>query len=124
MRTPVRVTVLLSTIALLFHFIGPTDAVACGKERWKVKTGGDVDAKQVDVSAIHKTRISAMRSWPAPNHLPPNTRVAPYELQVWSVDATLTQFIKEMDGDLHLVLADDSGHTIIAEIPDTFFLPI
>jgi len=118
MRPQIRISLLLSTIALLLHFIGPTDAFACGKERWKIKTGGDAEAKQVDLSAIHKTRISAMRSWPAPNHLPTNTRVAPHELQVWSVDATLTQFKKETDDDLHLVLADDSGHTIIAEIPD------
>jgi hypothetical protein len=117
MRTPARAMVLLAALTALIHF-GPTDVFACGKERWKVKTGGDVDAKQVDLAHIHKTRISAMRSWPAPNHLPASTRIAPQELQVWSVDGTIKQYKKEDDDDIHLVLTDDSGHTMIAEIPD------
>ncbi len=94
----------------------------CGKERWAVKTGTDRDAQQVDTSVHNVTRIAAMRSWPAPNQLPATTRIAPYELKVWVVDATLKAYKVEDDprtgdSDYHLVLADDSGNTIIAEIP-------
>jgi hypothetical protein len=71
---------------------------------------------------INHTRIAAMRSWPAPDVLPANHRIAPYELKVWTVDATLTAYKVEDDpntgdSDYHLVLADESGNTIIAEIP-------
>lgn len=94
----------------------------CGKERWSVKTGTDSDAQLIDMSVHNQTRVAAMRSWPAPDQLPANKRIAPWELKVWVVDATLKAFKMEDDpktgdSDYHLVLADDSGNTIIAEIP-------
>ncbi len=57
-----------------------------------------------------------MQSWPAPDHLPATKRIAPYELKVWVVDATLTSYKVEDDpntgdSDYHLVLADESGNT-------------
>ena len=87
-----------------------------------MKIGIDSDAQQVDMSVHNVTRLAAMRSWPAPDHLPSTKRIAPYELKVWVVDATLTAYKFENDpetgdSDYHLVLADESGNTIIAEIP-------
>ena len=94
----------------------------CGKERWAVKTGTDSDAQQVDVTTQNVTTIADMRSWPAPAHLPSTKRIAPHELEVYVVEATLTAYKMENDphtgdSDYHLVLTDESGDTIIAEIP-------
>jgi len=94
----------------------------CGTERWPVKIGTDDDAGLVDMSMHNVTRIAAMRSWPAPDVLPQTRRVPPNELKVWVVDATLTAYKVQDDpntgdSDYHLILADDSANTIIAEIP-------
>ncbi len=94
----------------------------CGKERSAVKTGTDNDALLVNVAVRNITRIAAMRSWPAPDFLPPTKRIAPYELKVWVVHTTLTGYKLEDDpntgdSDYHLVLADESNNTIIAAIP-------
>ncbi len=91
-------------------------APSCGVERWSVKTGTDADAFQVG-SIPQSTTIATMRSWPAPSATPANSRVAPYETTVWTINATLTQYKLESDSDYHLVIRDQSGNTIVTEIP-------
>ena len=88
----------------------------CGVERWSVKTGTDPDASMVDLTAMTPTTIATMRSWPKPTSIPDDKRIAPYETTVWVVNATLTQYKLEEDSDYHLILRDDEGGTIIAEI--------
>jgi hypothetical protein len=92
-------------------------AQSCGVERWSVKTGTDADAGAVALNAPQSNTIVTLRSWPAPNPIPPNTRATPYETTVWVINATLTQYKLESDSDIHLVLQDASGLTMIAEIP-------
>ena len=92
-------------------------AQSCGVERWSVKTGTDADASLISLSTTQPNTIATMRSWSAPNPIPANNRVAPYETTVWVLNATLTQFKLENDSDIHLVLQDASGLTMIAEIP-------
>ena len=48
---------------------------------------------------------------------PQNGRVAA-ELLTYRVTATVTAAINEDDGDIHLVLRDDLGSTMIAEAPE------
>ncbi|HST28124.1 MAG TPA: PPC domain-containing protein [Rudaea sp.] len=91
---------------------------SCGVERWSVKTGTDADVGSVNLSVSQSNDIVTMRSWTAPNPIPPNNRVAPYETTVWVLDATLTEYKLENDSDYHLVIKDASGNTMIAEIPD------
>src|SRR5512146_590888 len=91
---------------------------SCGVERWSVKTGTDADVGLVNLSASQSNDIVTMRSWTAPNPIPANNRVAPYETTVWVLDATLTEYKLENDSDYHLVIKDASGNTMIAEIPD------
>ena len=90
----------------------------CGVERWSVKTGTDADAGLVNVNSTSPNTIVTMRGWTAPSPIPANNRVAPFETTVWVLNATLTQYKLETDQDYHLVLADASGNTMIAEIPD------
>ena len=88
----------------------------CGVERWPVKTGTDPDATSVRRNII-PTSIANLRSIPAPRPLPQASRVAPVEETIFSVPATLTAFKEEDDSDYHLVLSDEAGRTMIAEIP-------
>ncbi|HXO22141.1 MAG TPA: hypothetical protein VOA87_19660 [Thermoanaerobaculia bacterium] len=93
-------------------------AMACGVERWSVKTGTDADAGRVNLSSTSSNTIATMRSWTAPSPIPSNNRVSPYETTVWVLNATLTEYKVENDEDYHLVLADSSGKTMIVEIPN------
>jgi len=91
---------------------------SCGVERWAVKTGTDADRALINLNSTTNSTIAALTALAAPSTLPSNNRVAPTETTVYRVTATLTEFKLEADSDYHLVLADTSGHTMIAEIPD------
>ena len=93
-------------------------ATACGVERWPVKTGTDADTSKVDRSGAVASTVAAMGALPKPTTLPDANRIVPTETTVYSLSATLTQYKIEDDGDVHLVLSDTTGHTMIAEIPD------
>lgn len=89
---------------------------SCGLERWAVKTGTDPQAAQVDLTQVTDTTVAALGAIAAPPVLP-GTRIAPVELTVYRVRATLTGFKMEADSDYHLILTDGTA-TMIAEIPD------
>jgi hypothetical protein len=93
----------------------PVEGRACGVERWAVKTGTDPEAKSVNVADVHDTTIAALDALPRPSD--PTTRVPPVETTVYRVHATLTYLKLESDSDIHLVLSDGAGHSMIAEIP-------
>src|SRR5262249_49253577 len=90
----------------------------CGTERWSVKIGTDPDAGKVDLTNPVFGSVNRLCTWPKPNSLPPNNRIAPFETRAYVVMATLTQYKKETDQDYHLVLKDGGGNSMIAEIPD------
>jgi hypothetical protein len=114
MRVFRRVWLLLGLIFL----VSPATVFAqCGVERWSVKTGTDPDAGLVNLNSSSNTTIVALRAPAAPNPIPANNRVAPWETTQWVLNATLTQYKLESDSDYHLVLSDASGNTMIAEIP-------
>ena len=108
----VAVTFLFQTLAL---------GQRCGVERWSVKTGTDSGASQVDMGNAQPTTIADLIALPAPSPLPTDTRFAPTEDTVFVVNATLTDFKLEGgahgDSDYHLVLMDEQGNTMVAEIP-------
>jgi hypothetical protein len=112
-----RLVLALAVLSCSASFL-PGELEACGVERWSVKTGTDADAGLINLSSTSSNTILTMRSWTAPNPIPPNNRVAPYETTVWVLNATLTQYKLETDQDYHLILSDASGNTMIAEIPD------
>src|SRR5947199_10780943 len=104
---------------LLIASLAPPDLLAqsCGVERWSVKTGTDPDVGLINLSSSTANTIVTMRGWTAPNPIPANNRVSPFETTVWVLNATLTQYKLESDSDYHLILSDASGNTLIAEIP-------
>lgn len=89
-------------------------AAQCGKERWSVKTGSDPDSGQVNLSSPQTAAITDLT---ALNNPSPMARLAPTEDTVFVVNATLTDYKLESDSDYHMVLMDDQGNTMIAEIP-------
>jgi hypothetical protein len=93
-------------------------ASGCGVERWSVKTGTDAAAAQVNMTA-QDTTIATMRALPVPAGLNSNSSrfVNSAEGQLWRLTGvTLTQYKLENDSDIHLVLADSAGATMIAEL--------
>ena len=92
----------------------------CGVERWSVKTGTDPDALLVDLNSSTITTIlnlASLAAPPDPPGPPLNARIQPTETTVYILNATMTLYKKETDVDYHIVLQDDSGNTLIAEIP-------
>jgi hypothetical protein len=53
-----------------------------------------------------------------PGSYPTNNRIYPYELHTYQVTTYVTQYVLEADSDIHLVLKDSAGHSMIAEIPN------
>jgi len=93
--------------------------IGCPVDRYAVRFGRDYDANLIDLSAVTPTTVEAMRSWPTPSLIPPANRISPYETTVLILEATLIEYLQErsLDGsDYRLVLADESGKTIIAKI--------
>jgi len=94
-------------------------ATGCGVERWPVKTGTDADRYKVKTGTTIETTISYLRSRPKPSSYPNNNRIVPVELTRYHVSsATLTQYKIEADGDIHLVVKDSAGRSMIAEAPN------
>ena len=90
---------------------------ACGTERWSVKTATDDDRHRV-VASPRDVTVRYLRNRHTPSSRPQTGRAAPVELTTYRVHARLVEYVREADGDYHLVLADRAGRTIIAEIPD------
>jgi hypothetical protein len=97
--------------------VTPELVSAAVHERWAVKTGADADAQALTSQSPTGTTIAALRALPVPAFLPPDGRSDGAEKTVWELTATLQAFQSESDGDYHLVIADDQGNTMIAEIP-------
>lgn len=90
----------------------------CGEERWQVKTLMDQDASKINF-APQTTTVGWLVSQPAPGSLPQDSRIAPIEMQTYSVHANLVGFKLERDHDIHIVISDleNPSETMIVEIP-------
>src|SRR6266446_4257150 len=101
--------------------LAPLAAQRCGVERWSVKTGTDADAQHIDLATQKNTTIAELTALPPPHPIPPSGRFGPTETTVFVVNATLTDYKFEGgshgDSDYHLVLQDEHGNTMVAEIP-------
>ena len=116
------VALILAALALgapVGHRPGTADAVACGVERWPVKTLSDADAPAVDFTAVPAT-VAELRSLPSPGSLPADSRIAPTELTTYAVTVNVLKFKLEDDRDIHVVVSDlnDPAQTMIVEFPD------
>jgi hypothetical protein len=103
--------------------------LACGSERWPVKTMADAAASEVSTTAARST-VAQLTGLAAPKYGAHEGR-APEERVLYEVTAYVLGFKTEEDGDLHVVIADSprseilhdrkSGHgsrgTMVAELP-------
>ncbi len=96
-----------------------SSGVACGVERWAVKTLTDAGARSIHFGP-RPTTIAALRRLHPPGELGTG-RIGPVEKTTYRVRARLVAFKLEEDSDIHLVIADPhTGGTMIAEFPASF----
>ncbi len=88
----------------------------CGVERWSVKVGREKPTAVTNMDSPKPLTIKEARAFQRPSSLS-DSRLAGPESTAYEVRARLTSFKRESDSDYHLVLEDESGNTIIAEIP-------
>ena len=86
-------------------------ALACGVERWNIKTLKDRPL----LLPARATTVAHLTSLPRPSYLPPRRRL-PLERRIFSVIASVTLRRLEDDSDYHLVLRS-GWRTMIAEAP-------
>jgi len=93
-------------------------ALACGTERWAVKTGADRDAGAVDLTSEETTiaELSDLHAPPKPNTRG-TTRFSPTEFKTFTISGILVGIKKEKDEDYHIVLQapDDVEGTMVIE---------
>jgi hypothetical protein len=92
------------------HHFRFSAALACGVERWGIKTLKD----RPRLLRARPTTVAHLTSLPRPAYLPP--RRLPFERRIFTVVARVTLDRLEDDLDYHLVLRSGS-HTMIAETP-------
>ena len=91
-------------------------AVSCPYDRGPVKEGSDADRFKVSTT-VTATTLGYLLGRPKPSSYPQSSRIAPTELHTWQLTAVLTQYKIQGDSDIHMVLKDSAGRTMIAEIP-------
>ena len=98
----------------------PAPAVACGIERWAVKTLTDPDATRVDFGNVIPTTVEALNAFPTHCSNLPDTRAFPEEFRVYETTAIVQLTREEEDHDIHVVLVDpaDRTKTIVVEVVD------
>lgn len=116
---PVTLRAVLPILALTLSLASGA-AMACGKARWEVKVGMDLDAPRIAVAPVVDTTIVDLTRIPAPINpdVRKNTRYAPTELTVYRVHGTITLIKPEKDSDYHMVIADKKGRTMTMESVD------
>jgi hypothetical protein len=93
---------------------------SCGILRWPVKTATDLDVGEINETPKPAT-VAELRRLAKPLILDKNRRAGSIERTVYRVRAKLLGWMKEEDGDLHLVIASraSSSRTMIIEIPSS-----
>ncbi len=117
-----KIATIVSVLLVLGCFCAPVSfGQRCGVERWAVKTGTDGGAGLIDLANPQTSTIADLSALAQPNPLPADNRFNPTENTVFVLNTTLTDFKLESgshgDSDYHLVLMDDQGNTMVAEIP-------
>src|SRR5579872_5422899 len=108
----------LAQLSVIFFLFAGAAFANCPVERGQIKMGEDKAANDIALEDAKSTTIAQLIGVHAPKPIPKEKRVAPLETSYWEIEATLTDYALEDDADFHLVLEDDSGNTMIAEIPD------
>jgi hypothetical protein len=116
-----RETVLACALALSLACTGCVGPGLCVHGyNWPYKIGKDPDVAKVSLVPV-PTTIDALLALPHQERTDEIRRFAPVELTTYELrDVTLKSFQRAPDGDVHMVLADEHGHTMIAEAAPPF----
>ena len=99
----------------------PNPGLACGVERWFVKTLADPEASTVNLSAVTRTSIRDLNA--LAEHCDGGTDRRTYgeEFRVFEVMGRVTYIAHEDDRDYHIALEDPTspGSTVVTEMADT-----
>jgi hypothetical protein len=97
-----------------------TGGLACGVERWFVKTLADQDAATVNIGAIIPISIRELNGFATHCTDLPERRAFSEEFQVFEVTGRITFVAHEDDRDYHVALEDPAapGFTVVAELAD------
>ena len=109
-----------------FAVAAASPQTAPGVWRWDVKTLSDPDAANIDFGSVEKLTISEAASLRMNQPLGRNTMrgVGPEEFQVYWIDAMITAYKPEPDGDYHVLLKSSSrSRTFGVEVIDPDFAP-
>ena len=93
-------------------------AERCPVQRADIKMGNDSAATEITLEQSTATTIEQLAEFPRPKPISRTRRFDPAETTYWTVNGVLTDFALEDDSDYHLVVRDERGKTLIAEIPD------
>lgn len=100
------------------HQARSSGALACGVERWRIKTLQD----RPRLIGARPTTVAHLVGVPRPASVPTYARLAS-ERRIYSVTAAVTLVREESDQDLHLVLQVGRNH-MIAEAPNAPFCTV
>src|ERR1051325_588114 len=94
----------------------PARVMACGSERWSVKTLTDPSAARVVFTKVKARSVEALRHLKVPANLKATSkRRTGAERSVYKVTVRLMSMRREDDSDVHLVVADPTlGGSMIA----------
>lgn len=97
-----------------------TGGLACGVERWFVKTLSDEDARSVNVAIATPISIRELNGFATHCSDLPERRTFTEEFKVFEVTGRITFVAHEDDRDYHVALEDpnSSGFTVVAELAD------
>lgn len=92
-------------------------ATQCGVKRWRVKIVADPDAENVRIDWPQKATIEQLSTIRHGAYAEGNPRSSAEE-QVYTVEGWLAGYeLESSDSDLHVVIKDDSGRSMIVEFP-------
>jgi hypothetical protein len=99
----------------------PNPGLACGVERWFVKTLADQDASTIALSQVNPISIHDLNALPSHCEGGPDRRTFPEEFRVYEIVGRVIYVAHEDDRDYHIVLEDpnDAASSVVTELADT-----
>ena len=99
----------------------PNPGLACGVERWFVKTLADQDASTIALSQVNPISIHDLNALPSHCEGGPDRRTFPEEFRVYEIVGRVIYVAHEDDRDYHIALEDpnDPTSSVVTELADT-----
>jgi hypothetical protein len=99
----------------------PNLGLACGVERWFVKTLADQDASAIALSEVNPISIHDLNALPSHCDGGPDRRIFPEEFRLYEIVGRVIYVAHEDDRDYHIVLEDptDATSSVVTELADT-----